>query len=111
MKLLKLKSTQRLENEIARIASEAVNRCESEVIQVVGTSVHGESIHFVRGFIRAKAGGLLRAEIVTLNTAPETQKPEFVEAALEISLESLSQTLLGELLKTNRLQRVIRLAA
>jgi hypothetical protein len=111
MKLLKLKSTERLENEIARIASEAVNRCESAAILAVGTSVHGESIHFVRGFIRAKAGGLLRAEIVTLNTAPETQKQEFVEVALELALESLSQTVLGELLKSNRLQRVIKLAA
>jgi len=109
-KFLALPTVAQVQQETQRLASAAAQHCYAQAIGLTGPRLASFNFNGARGYVRAKVGGLLRGELARLRVTLDHDLPDLSEPALDQALESLTQLLLGELLKQQRIGG-LRLAA
>jgi hypothetical protein len=91
-----------LQAETQRLARAAVQCCLPAAGRLTGQRLAVFTFPTARGYVRAKVGGLLRGELNRLSATIDPALPDLREPALDQAVESLTQLLLGNLLKQQR---------
>jgi hypothetical protein len=103
MKLFASPTALEIGQMISQTAHELAQRLMPESVQLVGTGLNRLSLPAARGYVRAKVGGLVRAEISRMAFPAEVEPLAFQDGILDRALESLTQLILGAALKQQRL--------
>ncbi|MDX1965101.1 MAG: hypothetical protein SFX18_18300 [Pirellulales bacterium] len=110
MSLFNRLSPVKLRQIAAPLAQEVTQRVHSAALCLVTPRVSSMTFPQARGYVRSKVGGLVRTEI-SQRLAHSTIADQLAPLILELSLESLTQIVLGQLLKQERVIRTSRIAA
>ena len=111
MKLFKSPTALEIGQMISQTAHELAQRLMPESLQVIGHGLNRLSLPAARGYVRAKVGGLVRAEISRMAFPAEVEPITFQDGILDRALESLTQLILGAALKQQRLGAERHMAA
>jgi hypothetical protein len=103
MKLFNSPSALEIGQMISQTAHELAQRLLPQSLEQIGHGLNRLSLPAARGYVRAKVGGLVRAEISRLAFPAEVKPVVFQDGILEHALESLTQLILGAALKQQRL--------
>ena len=111
MKLFASPTVIELGQMISQTSHELAQRLLPQSLQLIGHGLNRLSLPAARGYVRAKVGGLIRAELSRIATPANVETVSFQEGILDRALESLTQLILGAALKQQRLGEERRLAA
>jgi len=102
MKLYASPTTDEIGQMIGQSAHELAQRLLPASLQSISPGLSRLSLPAARGYVRAKVGGLVRAEIVRIAAPANVEASAFQAGILERALESLTQLILGAALKQQR---------
>lgn len=111
MKLFASSTAIEIGQMISQTAHELAQRLLPQSLQLIGHGLNRLSLPAARGYVRAKVGGLVRAEITRLAFPADVEPAAFQDGILDRALESLTQLILGAALKQQRLGGERRMAA
>ncbi len=111
MKLFASPTALEIGQMISQTAHELAQRLMPESLQLIGHGMNRLSLPAARGYVRAKVGGLVRAEISRMAFPAEVEPAAFQDGILDRALESLTQLILGAALKQQRVGEQQRRAA
>ena len=108
MKLFASPTALEVAQMISQTAHELAQRLMPQGVKLVGAGLNRLSLPAARGYVRAKVGGIVRAEIGRIAVPANLEPAAFQDGILDRALESLTQLILGAALKQQRLgeQRV-----
>ncbi|MGC4006977.1 MAG: hypothetical protein QM811_29170 [Pirellulales bacterium] len=86
------------------VAQELVQRYHTLGETFPAQTLSGMRLSVARGYVRSKLGGVLRRDLVEVAVPPQVDPVAFREEILDRALESLTQLILGKMLKQNRLK-------
>lgn len=102
MKLFASPSTLEVGQMIGQSAHELAQRLLPASLQSLSPSLNRLTLPAARGYVRAKVGGLVRAELARIAIPANVEPTAFQDGILDRALESLTQLILGAALKQQR---------
>jgi hypothetical protein len=91
-----------IEQLVGQTAHELAQRLLPASLQTISPGLSHLSLPAARGYVRAKVGGLVRAEITRIAAPAKVEAATFQTSILDRTLESLTQLILGAALKQQR---------
>ncbi len=111
MKLFASPTALEIGQMIGQTAHELAQRLLPASLQSISPGLNRQTLPAARGYVRAKVGGLLRAELARVTIPANVDKTLFQDGIFDSALESLTQLILGAALKQQRVGEQQRLAA
>ncbi len=102
MKLFASPTALEIEQMIGQSAHELAQRLLPVSLQSISPGLNRLTLPAARGYLRAKVGGLVRAELVRIAIPANVEAAAFQAGILDRALESLTQLILGAALKQQR---------
>jgi hypothetical protein len=110
MRLIDLLSTLRSRGQMAQLAAELVRRTRDEVAAKVGDRIERMSIAEARGYVRARARGVLESHLNAVLRQPNLSRPAVRTALVDEALERTIMMLVGQKLKAAPMRTMRRAA-
>jgi hypothetical protein len=99
-----------IEQLVGQTAHELAQRLLPVSLQTISPGLSRLSLPAARGYVRAKVGGLVRADIARIAAPAKVEAAAFQTNLLDRTLESLTQLILGAALKQQRVGELRRAA-
>ncbi len=110
MRLIDLFNTLKSRDQMAQLAADLARRSQADVSATIGSRVQRMGIAEARGYVRARARGVLESHLDVLLRQPNLFKPGLRATLIEDALERTIIWVVGQKLKTEPVRQQ-RLAA